>query len=230
MSQTEPALRVEELHKTFEKGGKTLRVLQGADLVVGAGERLAITGQSGSGKSTFLHIVGTLDQASSGRIWIGPDEISKRSARDLDLLRNRHIGFVFQFHHLLPDQDALRNVMMPALIAGVSTRDAQEEAEALLGRVGLGGRLSHRPGELSGGERQRVALARALVRRPSLLLADEPTGNLDPQTANEVFELLLELNEERGTTLVVVTHSQAIAARFPRSVELVDGRFEERVA
>ena len=187
-------------------------------------------GQSGSGKSTFLHLVGTLDRPTSGRIWIGSQEISTRSARELDSLRNRHIGFVFQFHHLLPDQDALKNVMMPALIGGVPAADAQRQATALLDRVGLGARLRHRPGELSGGEQQRVALARALVREPSLLLADEPTGNLDPSTASEVFGLLLELNESLGATLVVVTHSQALADRFPRCVELEEGRFEERVS
>jgi len=160
---------------------------------------------------------------------MGGEQVSGRRVSDLDALRNRHIGFVFQFHHLLPDQDALRNVMMPALIGGVPANKAESEAAALLARVGLGERLSHRPGELSGGEQQRVALARALVRGPSILLADEPTGNLDPSTADEVFGLLLELNEERGTTLVVVTHSQSIAARFPRCVELVNGQFEERV-
>ncbi len=230
MTEAIPALRVEDLHKSFVKGGRTLDVLHGADLVVGAGERIAIMGQSGSGKSTFLHLVGTLDRPTSGRIWIGPHEISTRSAQELDALRNRHIGFVFQFHHLLSDQDALRNVMIPALIGGVPTKDAEAEATALLERVGLGARLKHRPGELSGGEQQRVALARALVRDPGLLLADEPTGNLDPTTANDVFDLLLELNEALGATLVVVTHSQPLAARFPRCVELVDGRFEERMS
>jgi lipoprotein-releasing system ATP-binding protein len=228
VSQTPPALRVEDLTKSFEKGGRTLHVLQGASLVVGAGERLSIIGQSGSGKSTFLHLVGTLDQPTSGRIWVGGEQVSDRRARDLDALRNKHIGFVFQFHHLLPDQDALRNVMMPALIGGVSAPEAASQAAALLERVGLSERMNHRPGELSGGEQQRVALARALVMDPAILLADEPTGNLDPSTADEVFDLLLELNEERGTTLVVVTHSQSIAARFPRCVELVQGRFEER--
>jgi lipoprotein-releasing system ATP-binding protein len=225
-----PALQVKDLYKSFDKGGRTLEVLRGADLVVRSGERLAIMGQSGSGKSTFLHLVGTLDRPTSGRIWIGSQEISTRSARELDSLRNRHIGFVFQFHHLLPDQDALKNVMMPALIGGVPAADAQRQATALLDRVGLGARLRHRPGELSGGEQQRVALARALVREPSLLLADEPTGNLDPSTASEVFGLLLELNESLGATLVVVTHSQALADRFPRCVELEEGRFEERVS
>ncbi len=230
MNGESPALQVKDLYKSFDKGGRTLEVLRGADLVVRSGERLAIMGQSGSGKSTFLHLVGTLDRPTSGRIWIGSQEISTRSARELDSLRNRHIGFVFQFHHLLPDQDALKNVMMPALIGGVPAADAQRQATALLDRVGLGARLRHRPGELSGGEQQRVALARALVREPSLLLADEPTGNLDPSTASEVFGLLLELNESLGATLVVVTHSQALADRFPRCVELEEGRFEERVS
>jgi len=227
VTQAQPALKVEDLHKSFVKGGRTLEVIRGADLVVGQGERVAIVGQSGSGKSTFLHLVGTLDLPTSGRIWIGPDEVTGRGLWRTDALRNQHIGFVFQFHHLLPDQDALRNVMMPALIGGETNSQAREAAAALLERVGLKDRMTHRPGELSGGEQQRVALARALVRAPSLLLADEPTGNLDPQTAQEVFDLLLELNAERGTTLMVVTHSQQLADSFPRCVRLTDGVFEE---
>lgn len=223
-------LVVEDLHKSFVKGGHTLNVLQGVTLKVGAGERVAIMGQSGSGKSTLLHIIGTLDRPTRGRICMGPHDVFDRAPRDLDTLRNQHIGFVFQFHHLLPDQDALRNVMMPALIGGEPFVHAQEQAAALLERVGLADRMSHRPGELSGGEQQRVALARAMVRSPDLLLADEPTGNLDPRTANEVFDLLLELNQERGATLLVVTHSAELAKRFPRCVELVEGRLEERTA
>jgi lipoprotein-releasing system ATP-binding protein len=228
---TEPMdLVVEDVYKSFHKGGRILEVLCGASLEIEAGERMAIVGQSGSGKSTFLHIVGTLDRPTRGRIRMGPHDVFDRPPAELDTLRNQHIGFVFQFHHLLPDQDALRNVMMPALIGGDTNAKAHEQAAALLERVGLGSRLTHRPGELSGGEQQRVAIARALMRQPTLLLADEPTGNLDPRTAEDVFNLLLELNEERGSTLLVVTHSLALASRFPRCVELVDGRFEECAA
>jgi lipoprotein-releasing system ATP-binding protein len=223
------ALRVQGLEKSFEMGGRTLPVLQGIDLEVAVGERVAIVGQSGSGKSTFLHVVGTLDHPSAGRVWLhGVDAFSHTDAQ-LDTLRNRHIGFVFQFHHLLPDQDAVQNVMIPALIGGTSPSEARNRAEQLLCRVGLAERLEHRPGELSGGEQQRVALARALVCKPSLLLADEPTGNLDPATAAEMLELMLELNDEVDTTLLVVTHSEALAARFPRRLALEHGRFVEGV-
>ena len=224
---SELALKVQGLEKSFEMGGRTLPVLQGIDLEVAVGERVAIVGQSGSGKSTFLHVVGTLDHPSAGQVWLhGVDAFAHTDAQ-LDTLRNRHIGFVFQFHHLLPDQDAVQNVMIPALIGGTSTSEARNRAEELLCRVGLAERLEHRPGELSGGEQQRVALARALVCKPSLLLADEPTGNLDPSTAAEMLDLMLELNEEVDTTLLVVTHSEALAARFPRRLALEHGRFVE---
>lgn len=220
-------IRVEGLSRTFVKGEHELNVLRGVDLEIGAGELVSLVGQSGSGKSTFLHILGTLDHPTSGRIWFAGRDVFARSPAELDALRNREIGFVFQFHHLLPDQDALRNVMMPALIGGLSRRKAQDEAAELLTRVGLGERLEHRPGELSGGEQQRVAIARALIRRPGLVLADEPTGNLDPSTAAEVFELLVGLHREVGSTLVVVTHSAELASRFPRNLRLEQGRFVE---
>ncbi len=216
-------VRVEALHRFFVKGGVTLPVLSGVDLTLEAGERVAILGQSGSGKSTLLHMLGTLDRPQRGRIWFGDRDVFSRSPSELDALRNREIGFVFQFHHLLADQDALHNVMVPALIAGEPAAKAEAESAALLKRVGLGARLRHRPGELSGGEQQRVAIARALVRSPSLLLADEPTGNLDPRTAAGVFDLLLELNAEVGSTLVIVTHSHELAERLDRRFVLRDG-------
>ena len=218
-------VRIEGLSKTFVKGGRQLRVLRGLDLSLAAGEKVAVVGQSGSGKSTFLHLLGTLDRPSTGQIWFGDRPVFSRSDAELDALRNQEIGFVFQFHHLLPDHDALRNVMLPALIGGVPMGQARERAASLLTRVGLGERLRHRPGELSGGEQQRVALARALVRRPSLVLADEPTGNLDPETAGGIFDMLMELNAEEGTTLVVVTHSNELAQRFPRCLRLESGAF-----
>lgn len=220
-------ITVEGLSKSFTKGGVRLEVLRNLDLTLDPGDRVAIVGQSGSGKSTFLHILGTLDRPTSGRIAFGGRDVFDRSASELDALRNREIGFVFQFHHLLPDHDALHNVMLPAIIGGQPPGKARQAAAAMLEHVGLGARMSHKPGELSGGEQQRVAIARALVREPSLVLADEPTGNLDPDTAAEVFDLFMGLHARSGATLVVVTHSRSLAAKFPRRLELVDGRFEE---
>ncbi|NOY25973.1 MAG: ABC transporter ATP-binding protein, partial [Oligoflexia bacterium] len=182
---------VEGLHKRFVKGGETLDVLRGVDLSLDAGDMVAIVGQSGSGKSTFLHVLGTLDRPTQGRVFFDEQDVFQRSGAALDALRNRRVGFIFQFHHLLPDQDALHNVMIPGLIGGEPAAQAQAQAQDLLARVGLSDRLRHRPGELSGGEQQRVAIARALVRRPGLLLADEPTGNLDPDTASGVFKMLM---------------------------------------
>lgn len=225
---TELALKVEGLTKSFEMGGRTVDVLRGIDLEVGVGERIAIVGQSGSGKSTFLHVVGTLDHPTAGRVFLHGSDAFARADAELDTLRNRHIGFVFQFHHLLPDQDAVHNVMIPALISGMRQPEARDRASSLLERVGLADRMDHRPGELSGGEQQRVALARALVQGPKLLLADEPTGNLDPDTAAEMLDLMLSLNEEQETTLLVVTHSLALADRFPRQLALENGQFVER--
>lgn len=223
-------ITVEGLEKSFDKGGNRVDVLRGVDISLAPGDRVAIVGQSGSGKSTFLHILGTLDRPTAGRIAFGGRDVFQRSDAALDALRNREIGFVFQFHHLLPDHDAMHNVMLPAIIGGVPTEQARARARRLLERVGLGHRLTHRPGELSGGEQQRVAIARALVRRPSLVLADEPTGNLDPATAGQVFDMLVELNADSGATMVVVTHSIELAARFPRTLQVVDGRLEEFAA
>jgi lipoprotein-releasing system ATP-binding protein len=220
-------IRAEGLSKFFNTGVHRIDVLKALDLEIGAGERISVVGHSGSGKSTFLHVLGTLDKPSTGRLWFNGEDAFARPAREIDALRNREIGFVFQFHHLLGDHTALRNVMIPALIAGVEMRKAEADAEEILCRVGLKDRLTHRPGKLSGGEQQRVAIARAMVRRPSLLLADEPTGNLDSATAESVLEMMLDLNEEIGCTLVVVTHSLVLADRLERKLQLTDGIFVE---
>jgi len=223
------ALRIEarSLSKVYVKGGQAIRVLDNADLVLEPGERASIVGPSGCGKSTFLHILGLLDRPTAGSLMLGQVDVARTSESRLHRLRNQRIGFVFQSHMLLPEHTALGNVMMPVRLAGGSRGVAQARAEALLNAVGLGRRMSHRPGELSGGEQQRVAIARALVMGPGLILADEPTGNLDPRTAGGVFELLLSLHRQLGSTLVVVTHSMELAARFPRRLRLVDGRFHE---
>lgn len=220
-------VQISGLCKSFAKERDRIDVLSDLNLELRPGERVSIVGQSGSGKSTFLHVLGTLDRPTSGTVSFDGKDVFAQSSRQLDRLRNREIGFVFQFHHLLPDHDALHNVMMPAIIAGESPAVARERAAMLLERVGLSGRLTHRPGKLSGGEQQRVAIVRALMRRPALLLADEPTGNLDPRTSEAVLEQMLELNKEVGSTLVVVTHSHDLAARFDRRLTLLDGRFAE---
>ena len=221
-------VRVEALHRFFVKGGVTLPVLSGVDLTLEAGERVAILGQSGSGKSTLLHMLGTLDRPQRGRIWFGDRDVFSRSPSELDALRNREIGFVFQFHHLLADQDALHNVMVPALIAGEPAAKAEAESAALLKRVGLGARLRHRPGELSGGEQQRVAIARALTNEPRLLLADEPTGNLDPETATAVFQQLYELARTTGVAAVIATHNLELARYMDRVFAMKDGHLEKQ--
>ena len=225
------SITIRGLSRVFEKGGKAIQVLQDVDLDIGSGDTVAIVGPSGSGKSTFLQILGTLDKPTSGQVLLDDVDVFKQRQHVIDRLRNRQIGFVFQFHHLLPDQTALGNVALPMIIQGQTKRQAEARAQARLERVGLSHRLTHRPGELSGGEQQRVAIARALVMEPGLLLADEPTGNLDPGTADGVFELLLELNREQGSTLVVVTHSLELAARFPRVLRVVNGNLvDERGA
>jgi lipoprotein-releasing system ATP-binding protein len=221
------AVEVRGVGKTYRKGSADIRVLRDVDLRLEPGDRVAIVGPSGSGKSTFMHLLGLLDRPSEGTIELGGTEVGGLEGRARDRLRNRSIGFVFQSHNLLPEHDALGNVMVPVRLAGGTTRTAEARARALLVAVGLGHRLGHRPSELSGGEQQRVAIARALVMGPGLVLADEPTGNLDPETAEGVFQLLLELHRQQGSTLVVVTHSQEIAARFPRQLLLRGGRFEE---
>ncbi len=217
------SLEVRELWRTFHKGGQQIDVLRGASMAVGTGEAVALVGQSGSGKSTFLHILAALEPPTRGDVVVSGVARSTVSRAELDRFRNRDVGLVFQFHHLLPDQTALDNVAMPALIAREPLPAARARARALLVRVGLEQRLQHRPGELSGGEQQRVALARALVMDPVLLLADEPTGNLDPGTAADVIGLLREVQKERGVTLIVVTHAMDLAARFDRVVRLSSG-------
>jgi lipoprotein-releasing system ATP-binding protein len=202
--------------------GSRVEVLSGVDLEVRRGEALAVTGPSGSGKSTLLHLIGALDAPDEGEVLIEGRALAKLGPRELARVRNRGIGFIFQLHHLLPHLGVLENVLVPAMVAG--DRGAGERAARLLERVGLGHRLSHRPGQLSGGECQRAAVVRALINRPALLLADEPTGSLDPRGAQRLIELLAELNREEGTTLVVVTHSRELAAHMGRTLEMRDGR------
>ncbi len=217
-------LRVEDVHKSFARDGERLEVLKGVSFQIASGELVAIVGPSGVGKSTLLHLLGALERPSSGEIWYGEAPLSALSDRALIDFRNRQVGFVFQFHHLLPEFTALENVMLPLLIRRTPGGVAREKAAALLERVGLGERLRHRPGELSGGEQQRVALARALVGEPAVLLADEPTGNLDSKTGEEVFELLRELNRERSLTSILVTHNESLAHQTRRILRMLDGR------
>jgi len=214
------------LVKEFVDGPRIVRVLRGIDLTVAAGETVAIVGESGVGKSTLLHLLGGLERPTGGTVRGADFDLGTRSEREIARFRNEKVGFVFQFHHLLPDFTALENVMMPCLISGVPAGEATERARLMLERVGLAERLSHRPGELSGGEQQRVAVARAVVRRPSVVLADEPTGNLDPHTGDEVERLLLDLNREAGITCVVVTHNDRLAAAMDRILRLSAGRLE----
>jgi lipoprotein-releasing system ATP-binding protein len=217
---------IENLTKSFQHMGRTLDVLKGIDLNIYQGQILSIVGPSGAGKSTLLHCVGTLDVPSTGRIRLGGEELTRMSSSRLAAVRNRDIGFVFQFHHLLPEFTALENVMMPGLIQGRSKREMEKRASALLDEVGLRERVLHRPGELSGGEQQRVAVARALALDPKLLLADEPTGNLDTATSDAVHDLFFQINREHGTTIIVVTHNPAFAERMPRVVRMRDGHVE----
>ena len=223
---TAPLLETRALSKSFRMDGRTLDVLRDVDLVVQKGERIAVVGSSGAGKSTLLHVLGTLDRPSSGTVLFEGQDVFGLRARKLAAFRNRTIGFMFQFHHLLPEFTALENVMMPALIGRRARSDARAEAEKWLDAVGLTERLTHRPGELSGGEQQRVALARALMTRPALLLADEPTGNLDSKTSEGIHRLFDQINEEHGTAMLVVTHNPALAERMPRRLQMVDGRLE----
>jgi lipoprotein-releasing system ATP-binding protein len=217
-------VEVRQLGKSVLHGGRRLDILKDVELVLEPGEMVAVVGKSGAGKSTLLHILGTLDLPTSGQLLFDGQDVTRFSPAELADFRNRQIGFVFQFHHLLPEFTAVENAMMPALIQRVPRADARRRAEEILVRVGLGSRLTHRPGELSGGEQQRVALARALVQRPALLLADEPTGNLDGHTGDEIHELFFELNRERGTTMMIVTHNSELAGRMPRRLTMVDGQ------
>jgi lipoprotein-releasing system ATP-binding protein len=223
----QPLVSVRGLTKVFRHGGRVLQVLRGIDVDIEAGGMLSIVGRSGAGKSTLLHILGTLDRPTAGSIVFDGNRLEAMTHAQLAAFRNRSIGFVFQFHHLLPEFTALENVMMPRLIMRASRRQAMGEAEALLQAVGLNDRMTHRPGELSGGEQQRVALARALVMRPQLLLADEPTGNLDSQTSGKIHDLFFSLNEEFGTTMLMVTHNDQLAGRMPRTLHMADGLLTE---
>jgi len=217
-------IEIKNLSKTFLKDGLAIEVLKELDLRIDTGESLAVVGVSGSGKSTLIHILGTLDHPTSGAILFDGVDVFTWPEQKLAAFRNRKIGFIFQFHNLLPEFTSLENTMMPALIRRMPKREAREKAEALLTEVGLGDRMTHKPGELSGGEQQRVAIARALILEPDILLADEPTGNLDTETGKKIEEILVALNRAKGITLIVVTHNQSLASRMSRQIGLRDGR------
>ncbi|PXV60825.1 lipoprotein-releasing system ATP-binding protein [Dyella jiangningensis] len=222
-------MRASHIAKTYEEGDLKTDVLSDVSFTLNRGETLAIVGASGSGKSTLLHILGGLDTLTKGSVEVEGRNLSSLSDAERGRVRNRSMGFIYQFHHLLPEFTALENVCMPLLIRGVSIRDAERQASLLLGRVGLGQRLHHKPAELSGGERQRSAVARALVTRPAVVLGDEPTGNLDETNAAQVYDLMLELNREIGTSFILVTHDNRLAARMDRTLELHNGELVDKV-
>jgi lipoprotein-releasing system ATP-binding protein len=217
-------IQVQQVFKSYGNGGKCVEVLKGVDLTFFRGEKAAIVGASGVGKTTLLHILGTLDRPTAGKVFYEGKDVFTLNEGDLAFFRNREIGFVFQFHHLLPEFNALENTMMPCLIQGIPKKEAASRAETILALVGLKERLSHKPGELSGGEQQRVAVARALVLEPKVLLADEPTGNLDTKIGESVFDLLHEINQIKGVTLIVVTHNLKLAEKLSRQIQLLDGK------
>ncbi|MGK7296414.1 MAG: lipoprotein-releasing ABC transporter ATP-binding protein LolD [Candidatus Wenzhouxiangella sp. M2_3B_020] len=224
---SDPVIRCEGVERHFAQGRVRLDVLRGVDLSIEAGEQVAIVGASGVGKSTLLQIMGGLDDPTAGTVMVSGQDLSGASEQARGRIRNRHLGFIYQFHHLLPEFSAVENVALPLMIAGRSASDARAEAADLLGRVGLAERLDHKPGELSGGERQRAAVARALIHRPDCVLADEPTGNLDEATATSVYELMLGLNQEFGTSFVVVTHDTDLARRMDRRFEMTRGILQQ---
>lgn len=219
-----PILEAKNIHKSYEKESNRVEVLRGVDLVLSPGDQVAVVGASGAGKSTLLHILGGLDRPTQGTVHFEGEELFGKGENFLADFRNRCLGFVFQFHHLLPLFSALENVMMPLLIAGEGRREAREKGEKALSEVGLQDRMSHRPRELSGGEQQRVALARAWISEPKIVLADEPTGNLDTESSRRVFDQLIEMNRSRQTTLIVVTHNEALAERLETKVRIIDGK------
>jgi lipoprotein-releasing system ATP-binding protein len=218
-------LEARGISKSFSTEAGELKVLKGISVVIKAGEMVGIIGASGAGKSTLLHILGALDKPTSGQVLFLGRDISTLDERALARFRNMSVGFVFQFHHLLPEFNSLENVVLPGMIGGTDVRETQERAREILGELGLSRRMHHKPGELSGGEQQRVAVARALIRNPQVVLADEPTGNLDTATGNELFELFIELNRKRGITFVVVTHNKSLSDRCHRVLEMADGSF-----
>ncbi|WP_144394324.1 lipoprotein-releasing ABC transporter ATP-binding protein LolD [Pleionea sediminis] len=222
-----PVLQSENLSKRYLDADREIAVLRGVNLQLNSGESLSIIGSSGSGKSTLLHLLGGLDDASSGDVIIMGKSIHKMNARQQGVWRNQHLGFIYQFHHLLAEFSALENVAMPLLVRGDDKASALKQAGEMIDKVGLAERSEHKPGELSGGERQRIAIARALVTRPACILADEPTGNLDEENAERVYELMLDLNRELGTSLIVVTHDRKLAMRASRQLELHNGVLEE---
>ena len=220
-------IKISNLHKTFIKDGNKIHVLRGLNLDIPRGESLAVLGASGAGKSTLLHILGTLDHPTSGNITFGGVNVFAWNEEKISAFRNQKIGFVFQFHNLLPEFSSLENVMMPALINGMSAKEAEKLATSLLEEMDLANRGTHKPGELSGGEQQRVAVARALIMNPDIILADEPTGNLDTETGKKVEDILISMNKMRQITLIVVTHNKALAERLSGSIGLKDGQIEE---
>jgi lipoprotein-releasing system ATP-binding protein len=227
MNTKEVIIECNQLEKVYDDGANKVQVLKALDLKVYRGEVLAIIGQSGSGKSTLLHLLGALDKPSSGNVIIHKTDIHKLNAKKQGDFRNQHLGFVYQFHHLLPEFSALENVAMPLLIRGMKPSEASKVSLELIAKVGLANRQSHKPGELSGGERQRIALARALVTKPSCVFADEPTGNLDQQTADETYALMLELNKTLGTSFIIVTHDMQLASKMDRTLKLSKGLLQE---